>query len=208
MTGPAYHGWTHRPKSEGGTDPIPIAAASDLSWALAGASQVAVADAGAFYSFTFDSLYSNSTTDFESANVTTGRAAWIQINTPGYYEMQASILKPTAFDNTFHQWIEPTFESGGSVAAIQPNQGVADYIGMFQTQGFEVLVGETAHTGLYTNLTFNWNPDDPNSDMDFENPLKVGLDLALGGGPGTITMGGLIYLKRIAAAGYTDLSPA
>ena len=202
----ALHGRDHAP---GGMDPI-TAASPDQMWMLAGASQTTVAEVDDFYAFTFDSLYvhPDATSDYELSGVSGGRAPWIQINTPGYYEMSASILKPIAFDNTFHQWIEPTFESGGSVAAIQPNQGVADYIGMFQTQGFEVLVGETAHTGLYTNLTFNWNPSDPNSDMDFENPLKVGLDLALGGGPSSITMGGLIYVKRIAGAGYTDLSPS
>lgn len=38
MGGPAYHGWTHRPKSEGGTDPIPGLGGGAGAWIRLGMS--------------------------------------------------------------------------------------------------------------------------------------------------------------------------
>lgn len=205
---PAYHGWTHRPASEGGTDPIPVAAASDLIWALATASTVAVADSGNDYRFTFDSLYSNDADAFELSGVSGGRAPWVQLNQSGNYIYKAQIHKEGIFDNTNHTFIEPTYFDGATIADLQGSQGIADFIGVTPwNAASEVLAGGEAHESLYCELTFNYDPDNPISDLDSASPLKVGLSLALAGGASSISMSCSVWLLRIAAAGYVDLSP-
>jgi hypothetical protein len=203
------HAWTHRPRSEGGTDPIEIPAASDLLWVTASASTEAVPQtSGTYYPFGLDFIYTNGSGDFEAADITSGRAAYLQINTPGYYVLQAQIFKAAGtFASTNHTWIEPAVEIGGSRGNIVGNEGVADFMGAFWTAGSSIIVGGEGREGLYTTLAFNYDPDNPVSNLDAENPLKVGLNLAQSAGPSSISMAGSIFLYRIASAGYTDISP-
>lgn len=199
---PAYHGRTHLP---GGTDPIPVA--GDLKWVMASASTASVAlTSSTYYPFGFDFTYTNGSGDFQTANVTAGRAAYLQINTPGYYVLQAQILKASGvFSNTNNTWIEPAVEIGGSRGNIAGNEGVPDFLGAYFTAGSKITAGGEGHEGLYTTLAFNWNPSSPVSNLDNENPLKIGLNLAQSGGPATISMAGSIFLFRISDAGYSAL---
>ena len=199
------HGWTHRPRSEGGTDPIAID--SGMKWAVASASPMTSSDVTNTYRLTFDGLYSNDATAFEPATVVAGRAHWVQLNEPGYYVAKFAIYNAAAFASPGAGFVEPLFESG-SPAWIQANQGVADFSGILFSAISDVRSGQgDLWAGMYTELTFNWNPDAPVSDLDVENPLNIGLAWVQVGAAATLDLGGQVFLMRISGPGYTDLSP-
>jgi len=192
-------------------DPIPTTNATtsgDLTWALATASTTAVADSGSYYQFTFDSLYTNDSGSFELSGLSAGRAPWLQLNTSGYYIYKATIHKESVFDNTNHTFIEPTYWDGFDIQEIRSGQGLPDFLGIGESnQASNIRAGAEVDESLYDELTFNYNPDDPISDLDSMNPLLVGLNLGLAGGASSISMSCNVWVMRIAAPGYVDLSP-
>lgn len=201
-----YHAWTH---STGGTDPIEFPASSDLLWAMGSRSQSNVFPSSGDYRVLFDSLYSNSTSAFELTGVSGSVADWIQINEPGYYLLKQVVIKSSVFDNTdLNTFVQPLFESSGTPAGLQANLGVADYMGVFYNPLNELLAGGKAYNSLAVDFTFNWDPDNPASDIDFENPLKIGCQLATQDRSLTISLGMYTFLLRLAGAGYHDLSPS
>lgn len=196
------HGRTHRP---GGSDPIPAQAAADPIWVQALASAMTMNDDGAFYTVTFDFLHSNSTTAFTEDTVAAGRFKWISMSEPGYYILGATLVLSTEY-NTIFTRIDPMFSLSGSAARMQSNMGAADFRGVHFNRASEQDAAENAHPGYYVQLAFNWNPSSPVSNFDFENPLKIGLTLALAGGPATMALGeASIFMYRLAGEGYQTL---
>jgi hypothetical protein len=201
------HAWTHRPKSQGGTDPI--AGGFTPEWAHAYASAMDVPDAGATYDFTFSDLYSNSASIYEAVDITASRAEYIAIHEAGYYQAAFGIYHNTStFGTGSVSFIQPSFELGGIRASIINNLGEADHAGTKFNLSSYILAGGPAREALWYFLTFHYDPDNPVSDMDSENPVKVGVSYALAGGAATIQMSASMFLLRIAEAGYNDLSPA
>jgi hypothetical protein len=167
------------------------------------------AASGTYYPFTFDSLYTNDSAAFEAVDVTSLRAAYIQVNTPGYYVWKAQIFKASGtFGGGANDiWLEPAVVIGGSRGNIQGNQGIADFLGAYFSAATRIKTSGDPHEQLWGEVTFNYDPDNPTSDIDFENPLKVGLNLAESGGPSSYVMAASMFLMRIASPGYVDLSP-
>jgi hypothetical protein len=202
--GPDFHAWTHRPKAQGGTDPIDIP--GGITWALAYGNDNMV-DAGSTYEFILSELYSNDATGYE-AFLVGGVFMWIQINEPGYYEMSVSAVhNSSVFSYGNDARLDCSFLSGGVTASITQNMGVADFPGVRFTDADAVIAGHNAPGGLYTRIAFNYEPANPHSDLDFENPLQVSAMLSLAGGPGTIPINTRIFLERISEPGYVTLYP-
>lgn len=92
------HGWTHRPKSQGGTDPIP---AASLPWAYLTQESEITVDAGAGYNLDesiidwggTDRFHSSSDADsYFSAFTDTNSKNGIQVLAPGAYLLRATSL--------------------------------------------------------------------------------------------------------------------
>jgi hypothetical protein len=207
MTGPAYHGWTHRPKAQGGTDPIPVESGS-LKWCHAFAGAQSITPSSGDYFFTWNHLYASDSDTFEVSDVTAGRGDWIQINTPGYYIWKVRAGGGSVWDNGFYTKITTMFNMTGVGAAdFVVNSGDADWGGDEFNSSSEMFSGETAHKVLYEENAFNWDPANPQSDMDDENPLKVSMRVETVGATTAKTLQAEMLIVRIADAGYVDLSP-
>lgn len=198
------HAWTHRPRSQGGTDPIDMP--GGITWALAYGNDSMV-DAGSTYPFVFAELYSNDASAFEAVEVG-GVFTWIQVNEPGYYKMAVTAVHTSSvFPSTHDLRLDCSFASGGLVASITQNMGLPDFPGVRFTDADAVITGHEEPGGLFTEIGFHYDPSDPHSDLDFENPLLVSAMISLAGGPGTLPINTRIFIERIADPGYVALYP-
>jgi hypothetical protein len=198
------HGWTHRPRSEGGTDPIP-AAAGGLKWCTTFASAASITPSSGDYFFTHTDLYTNDTAAFEFADISAGRATWLQINTYGYYTCKFTASQATNWDNAFYTTITPMFEFVSTPADLIVNSGDADFpLNNFHNDA-ELNVGETAHKRLWQETSFHWNPADPQSDLDGEDPLKITFRVETVGATAAKTIQAQMFVVRIAGPGYTNV---
>lgn len=207
MTGPAYHGWTHRPKSEGGTDPIPgLSAGFTPLWATAQMFNKTIADAGDTYDLLFDKLFSNSATAFEAANVGTGEYEYVQINEPGFYLYWSQLYASSVLPDD--SWAEPAFDLNGSRAAMVGNLSIPDVSPHWQTILSTIQFNAaTRPAALATLIAFHYDPDSGATDIDAQDPLMVGLGFAKSGGAASYNLGAQLLIVRLADVGYTDLSP-
>jgi hypothetical protein len=206
MSGPKYHGWTHRPASEGGTDPIPVTAGG-LTWAHAFASAQTITPSSGDYFFSWDGLWASDSTTFEVVDLTAGRGDYVQINTAGYYIIRFNAGGTSVWDNAFYTKITPMMEISGSPADLVPQLGNPDFsLNQFNSDS-EMFDGETAHKILWEEFAFNWNPADPVSDIDSENPLKISFRVETVGATAAKLLQAEMHFIRIADAGYVDLSP-
>lgn len=206
MSDVVKHAHTHRPRSQGGTDPIDFPAGGSITWALAYGNDN-MADAGSTYEFKFAELYSNDSTGYE-AFLVGGDFMFIQINNPGYYEMSVSAVHTSSvFNYANDSRLDCSFLQSGLTSSITQNMGVADFPGVRFTFADEVLAANDPPGGLYTRIAFNYNPDDPHADLDFEVPLCVGAMFSLAGGPSSIPINTRIFIERIADPGYVTLYP-
>lgn len=206
MTQPSYHGWTHRPKAQGGTDPIPVAGA--ITWAKTiGAGNMP--DAGTTYPFEWLMLSTNDTAGYEMNDITAGTSFnWIQINEPGYYIYELRAVQiGSVFSNAQPLFLEGSFLLAGNPASIRVNMGQPDFSGVYFTQADQLLAGNQANAGLYTRGTFNYNPASPVSDMDNEATLAVSGWIALAGGPASLNLEVEMFVMRICDPGYTTVTP-
>lgn len=186
--------------------PAPVTSSGGVTWALAYGNDNMV-DAGTTYEFTLAELYSNDATAFE-AFLVGGVFKWIQINTPGYYEMSVTAVHSSSvFSYANDMRLDCSFLQGGLTSSITQNMGVADFPGVRFTDADAVIAGHNAPGGLYTRIAFNYNPDDPHADLDFEVPLRVSAMISLAGGPASIPINTRLFLERIADPGYVALYP-
>jgi len=199
------HGWTHRPKALGGTDPIDIPTGA-ITWAKTyGVGNMT--DAGTTYPFEYLQMETNDTANYEPF-LSGGLFKWIQINNPGYYMFELrAVSVSSVYSNANPLFLEGSFLLGGSGASMRVNMGAPDFSGMYFTQADQLLAGNEAPSGLYTRGSFNYNPASPVSDMDFESPLRVSGWIALAGGPGTLNLEVEMFVMRICDEGYTEVYP-
>lgn len=198
---PAKHGHQHGPD---GPDPIPVTSGGDLIWALAGGAGSATDTGTLSYRTALESAYTNSPSDFSAD------ADWLKLTKPGYYVAKFIVYKNSGgtWVNTDDTRINPLFETAGSVGGIQDNQGVADFLGDWYNPRAQSKSGDEHDLGLATDLTFHWDPDNVVSDLDQENPLKLSVEVVAPAEGTTISMGFSIWVMRIAAPGYTDITPS
>lgn len=184
--------------------PAPVTSAGGLLWAMAYGNDV-MADAGTTYPFTFLYLYSNDATAF-AAEIQSTVFKWIRINEPGYYRM--SVSATGTFDvSTNDLRLDCSFEQGGLVSSITQNMGDPDFVGVRFTDADALITGHEEPNGLFTQIAFNWDPANPVSDLDAENPLLVGAMISQAGGPASITINTRVLLERMTDPGYLTLYP-
>ena len=207
MPGPNYHARTHLP---GGTDPLPVA--GDLQWAYA-SGDTGAAPSVVVYTFQFTGLYSNDSGFVEAAGVTSGRATWIQLNEPGYYILRSACYLTSIgfFDTADSYELVPVYnESGVGPIRITNATGVADSLGtLFGSPSNLLSADDNKRLGFWDTVTFNYDPDNPASDIEFASPLQIGLHLDSDPDDTTTrSIGAEMWLLRVAATpGFTDLSP-
>ena len=201
MTGPAYHGWTHRPAAEGGTDPIPVAAAGDLAWAYASGLKSGTPTSGKYVP-TWSGLRTNTDGFVEGASITGGAATWIQLNEAGYYLIRAGAYLQSVgtFDTARETELVITYnEVGIGAIRIQNATGLGETGSMWSDSSMQ-RTGEVGGLGLFTSVTFNYNPDDPDSDLDFASPLQLSVSIDTDGADtASRDIGAEIFLLRLAA---------
>lgn len=198
------HAWKHRPKSQGGTDPIDMP--GGITWCVAKGFNDLV-DAGSDYPWVFSQLFANDSTTFEPF-IQGGDFTFVQINQPGYYVGKFYIAHGSStFPTGNDLFLEPMFLFGGVRSSMVQNMDDPDFVGIRFNSPAEQLAAGPARGGLYTELAFNWDPANVTSDFNSENPLCVSGSVALAGGPGTIPAVYHMWLARIADEGYVDLSP-
>lgn len=198
------HGPDHGP---GGPDPIPTVSAG-LKWAHVLASAVSITPSSGDYQFTFTNLYASDSDTFELADVTASRAAYLQVNTPGVYTVQYTAGGTSVWDNTYYTKLTPMMELSGSPADLIPNLdtfGPDFSLNQFNPDS-EMFDGETAHKNLWDEVSFNWDPDNPVSDLDDENPLKLSMRVETVEATAAKLLQAEMYIVRIGDPGYVDLS--
>lgn len=111
------HAWTHRPRAQGGTDPIEAGTSFMPSWATASRLANSVSFASNFYRPRLDYLVTNDTDCFELVGNSANLSDYVRINKDGLYHCWFSIQQQTAGTS----W-------GGIYTAIQAvmNVGAAD----------------------------------------------------------------------------------
>lgn len=199
------HAWTHRPRSQGGTDPLVIEA-GDMKWCTTFASAQSITPVSGDFFFGHTDLYTNDTGAFSLVDVTAGRAFYLQLSLPGYYTCKFTAGQASAWDNSFYTTITPMFEFVGTDADLIVNSGDADFpLNNFHNDA-ELLVGETAHKRLWQETSFHWDPDNPQSDLDGENPLKITFRVETVGETAAKTIQAQMFVVRISGPGYTAVA--
>lgn len=183
----------------------PSTAPSGILWANVRLFSKTITPVSSSYFIVWQNLYSNSTTAFQLANVSSGYYDWLQINKPGYYIVRFSVSRSGLYDNTFYTFLQPLFSLAGSKAPIINNMDGRDFAGPHLNTVSEQQIGETAHTNLWHEVAFHYNPSSPQSDLDFENPLKIGCQIATDLAGANVTFGAAIFVERIADAGFTTV---
>lgn len=205
---PAFHGWTHRPKAQGGTDPVDFPAAGG-TWATAYGAAAGIVNDSNDYFVPILQMWTNDTAGYEPGGVSGGEADWLQINTQGFYRAEFSItIQPGEFESVHIPRITPIFSLGGTPAGIQANMGPADFPGNRFTSMAEQLDGHDEHSMLYSMINFNWDPGNTDSgDLNDQDPLQISANLTSVDYTATLTLTLRMYVQRISDAGYTDVSP-
>ncbi len=215
MTGPAYHGWTHRPKAQGGTDPIEFPEAGDLNWATAVMFQTSTAKSTSWYYAGFTEMGTNDTDVFTLENITSSKARYLGINAGGLYHCWFSMITSgsTGADQDWgvnYAALEPIFEEGGSPTVLNSEtDSAADFEGTFYDVANEQFVAEQPasqprHRGKFQFMALHYDPPDPDvGNFGFEVPFKLGVRM-LTDQTGSIVFGAQIHVVRVAATpGYT-----
>lgn len=137
----------------------------------------------------------------QGGSISGGSAAWVQLNEAGYYLVRAAVFLQSAgtFDTGSDNELVITYLEAGSGVRIQNGTGPADSSGMMWSDISNQRTGEVGGLALFESLTFNYNPDDPDSDLDFAAPLNLGVSLDVSSNTASRTLGAEIFLVRLAA---------
>jgi len=102
MSGPAYHGWTHRPRAQGGTDPIDFPASGGLPVAIGLRGEASFTTSSGALPFT--SISWNDDSLFGYDGVSGSSAKYVTVNQDGVYSLKFTAFWDsdfTAGDNPF-----------------------------------------------------------------------------------------------------------
>lgn len=206
------HAWTHRPRAEGGTDPIEMPSAT--TWCLASEDLVSIEPVSDIYrtGFTYLTHSTNATGDYTLSTPGDGdRSDWLEIHAAGYYHMYCGVVLEAAntwgaFDTT----LEVVWQKAGVETML--NQWM-NWSLMFNNADFnrakEQFAAEDDHRGMWEFLSFYWNPganDVVATDevwIEDEDPLRLGLRVRCSTGASvTLDMTSQIHLHKIADAGF------
>ena len=167
------HAWTHRPKAQGGTDPIPTEVApTPVGIMLSG--QTSRTTSSKLY-IPMDLFWTNNTAVFGYADVTAAAAKFMTISEPGVYRAVGHIGTPTG--SPFTVGDNPQFvfstEFGGVDGDLVP--GLNEYYDDCSTsvEGIwnSLFTAEAIeHRGMRGEVIFNF------SEANWgESPIKIGV---------------------------------
>jgi hypothetical protein len=202
------HAWTHRPRSQGGTDPIQIDTGG-TTWATTFGSGTAITHVSNDYWIPLHQMWTNDSAGFELTGISGSDADYLQINNPGYYTIECLVTRSGGFlDNFTRPRVEVLFDLSGGFASMVPNMGPADFPGAYLVPVSELENGSTDYGALYTRAAFHWDPASPDAgDLSDQDPLKVTCNLTTTASTATLNLLSQMLVKRIAGPGYsvTDL---
>lgn len=194
------HGWTHRPRSQGGTDPIEIeSAGGGCPWATATMFQASISDSGGYYRAVFDTMATNSPSTYEL-----NTDAWgVEIQVYGYYRaifgVDNSTIGAWGANDTM---LEPIVEITGTPTEFDTVSDLySDWNIMQASRSNEQRSTDVAYNALFQIVTFNYESGVGNGLGD-ESPLKLGLRV-LTGQTGAKSISAQIHVERLDDAGYT-----
>lgn len=205
MTGPAYHGWTHRPKSEGGTDPIPgLSSSGPISLPVAFGFAGQLSRTGTVIQVDFNSISWNDDTVFNFAKVTAGTpnvARYVTV-TPGTYVVKAEVDFASAFTQNTSIQITCYFPSLDSSDLLANTVGVDSFTieqsGIWNEQK---TTDEKAHLSLHDEYVFSWTTAGLGEDT-----LGLGVQLTLASSATKNIGGGLAVIRLGDAATEQTIS--
>jgi len=197
MSLPAMHGWTHRPKSLGGTDPVPMPTGIQYAIGFDGlvASRPTNAACAMQYLSWNDNVFGYAVTSGTSPNK---KAKYILIP-EGHYMLDYIVFWTGDFtpgDNPFIQpWYYAPSDASENVLAGSPFgvQGLDDAQGNVYSEQF--TAAEMAHHELIATQYLTWTEADWG-----ETSIGIGVALRVSGGITTRTWGCAISIVRLGDA--------
>jgi hypothetical protein len=209
----AKHAHTHRPRSEGGTDPIPSSGGFTPTWATVTQFSESITKASGYYRPRFKYLATNDTGIFGNSAVSSSRFNYLTISEGGYYIAHFGVVTDAGSDiwGAFDTELQFVYNDGGDV---QFNTGVqlpdftnSDYSRTQWQHEDDSFTDPLAYRGLWQTYTFHYDPDNPNSDFDFTAPLGVGVTI-LSAKTANTGLTAQVHVHRIAEPGFTEFDAA
>jgi len=171
------HAWTHRPKAQGGTDPIEITVTGGGGLPVANMSEGENSrTTGSKLKMTYGQMWTNDTAVFGYSNVTSGKAKYMTLKEDGVYRAVFQLGWVNTFEFTLgdNPSIAPATEQSGVDGDLVP--ALDDY---FDTAGAEGVWNSQRSTEMVNNyhvltceVVFSFI-----ASMFGETPMKVGCSL-------------------------------
>lgn len=202
------HAWTHRPKAQGGTDPIEVSGGFTPSWATVTQFADLITKAGGYYRARFVTLATNDTSNYDNSAVTSGRFDYLLINDPGYYICHFGIVTGASTDvwGANDTELQLVFDNGGD-QQFNTGSGYGDFTNsdysrtQWQHED-DSFTDPDGYRGLWQTYTFHYDPANPESDLDFTAPLGLGVR-AMSDKTADTEFVAQIHVHRISEAGIT-----
>lgn len=200
-----YHGWTHRPKSQGGTDPIEMPTST---WATFYGAAASITHIDNDYYVPINAMHTNDTAGYELAGISGTEADWLQINTPGFYTAEFLITVSGGLMLSAHvPRVEPIFSLGGTPSSMPNNLANADFVGTRFTAVDQQLSGHDEHSSLWYRIAFHWDPSSPDDgDLSDQDPLQISANLTTLDWTDSLDLLLKGFVQRVSGPGYTETS--
>jgi hypothetical protein len=166
------HGWTHRPRALGGTDPIPAAEAAPVPVAQMSEGQNS-RTTGSKLLMTFGLFSTNDTSVFGYSNVTSSKARFMTVAEDGIYRIDYQINWNSDFTAGDQPAIVALTEQGGVTGDLIP--AMDRYWSIEGSQGIwnqQITAAEMDHWNLFGTAVIQYE-----AAMFGETPLKIGVGL-------------------------------
>jgi hypothetical protein len=205
------HGWTHRPRAQGGTDPIEVP--SDLKWATVTQFADTIVKAGGYYRPRFRTLATNDTGIYGNSTVTSDRFDYLTINEGGYYIAHFGVVTSSGSDvwGAFDTEMQLVYSDGGdnqfNTGTGSPDFINSDYSRTQWQHEDDSFTDPLAYRGLWETYTFHYDPSNPQSDIEFLSPLGIGVTI-LSAKTADTELTAQVHVHRIASAGFTEFDAA
>lgn len=192
------HAWTHRPKAQGGTDPIAFPQLKSASM-ISGLRSMTLS-AGSFGELTFAPLWSNDPSFGYlevSGSAPNKRAKYIEISEEGFYLVQVQVSWTSAFTAAQSPFIEatifaPSVPSMGYLINSITGEGWQD--GGNPAYGSQLSSDDVLHSQMVQTVWFNFSKVDQGEDTI---GIGVGLGISSTGGGFTKNIAGGVVVTRM-----------
>lgn len=196
MGAPSYHGWTHRPKAQGGTDPIEVPSIKTAIFSE-GLRTMSITG-GSTVDMDFRSLYSNDPSFgyLSTFGTSPKRARYIEVTEEGLYFVQGTVYisESTLFSGTDAPYIELTlwYPSLASRDFLINSVGPESWNdGQSPIYGEMFVASEYAHQQMVETAWFNF-------DKAWFGETSMGIGVCIGAS-NSVTKGlaGMVQVSRM-----------